>query len=102
MDLQNHYQNFQQRSTEIVALAVQSPSNARRMVQLTGAACPILADPDHIVADAYGVFNLLRDGVATPAVFIIDRSGAVVWSYIGQNANDRPDSQTVLKNLPKP
>jgi peroxiredoxin len=100
VDLQNHYQYFQQQNTEIIALAVQSPTNAGRMVQVTGATFPILADPDHTVTEAYGVFNLLGDGVATPAVFIIDRSGEIVWSYIGQNANDRPDAQTVLENLP--
>ena len=83
-------------------MAVQGVANARRMVQLTGAAFPILADPDHWVAEAYGVYDLLGDGVATPAVFIIDPSGEIVWSYVGQNSNDRPSAKTVLKNLPSP
>jgi peroxiredoxin Q/BCP len=99
VDLQNHYQGFQQRQAEVIALAVQDVTNAQRMVQVTAVPFPILADPDHAVADTYGVYNLLGDGLATPAVFIIDRSGNIVWSYVGQNASDRPNSQTILDNL---
>jgi peroxiredoxin Q/BCP len=99
VDLQNHYHGFQQRQAEVIALAVQDVVNAQRMVQVAGVPFPILADPDHAVADTYGVYNLLGDGLATPAVFIIDRSGNIVWSYVGQNASDRPNSQTILDNL---
>ena len=102
MDLQNHYQDFQGHDTEILALAVHDVAGAQRVAQVTGATFPILADPDHAVADAYGVYNLLGDGVATPAVFIIDQSGQIVWSYLGQSASDRPSVQTVLENLPQP
>ena len=102
MDLQNYYQDFQGHDTEILALAVHDMTGAQRVAQVTGAAYPILADPDHAVADAYGVYNLLGDGVATPAVFIVDQSGQIVWSYVGQSASDRPNVQTILENLPQP
>lgn len=100
MDLQKHYRDFRQRDAEIVALAVQGVSNARRMVQVSGAEFPILADADHRVAEAYQVYNLLGDGKATPAVFIVDREGRIVWTYVGKNANDRPGYQTILDHLP--
>jgi peroxiredoxin len=100
VDLQSNYQQFQERQTEIIALAVQDVAQAQNMAQITGVPYPILADPDHRIVDAYGVYNLLGDGVATPAVFIIDKAGQIVWSYIGQNINDRPSSQTILENLP--
>ena len=51
------------------------------MAQAIGAGFPILADTNHAVADAYGVFNLLGDGVATPSVFVIDPAGRIIWSY---------------------
>ena len=69
---------------------------------MTGAAFPLLADPDHAVAEAYGVYNLLGDGLATPAVFIVDPSGNLVWSYVGQNAADRPSVDKILENLAAP
>lgn len=84
----------------MVALAVQDAAGAQTTVQQTEATYPILADPDHRVADAYRVYNLLGDSVATPAVFVINPQGEILWSYIGQNINDRPDNQTILDNLP--
>jgi peroxiredoxin len=102
VDLQGHYQDFQARGTEVIALAVHDRVGAGVVAQVTGAVFPILADPDHAVAEAYGVYNLLDDGLATPAVFILDTSGNVMWSYVGQNAADRPSAETILENLPAP
>jgi peroxiredoxin len=98
--LQANYQQFQQRQAEILALAVQDTAQAQRMAQAVGTSFPILADPDHHVAEAYGVYNLLGDGVATPAVFVIDQTGQIVWSYIGRDISDRPNAQTILDHLP--
>lgn len=100
MDLRDHYQDFQERNAEIIALAVHDLAGAGQVARLTEAPFPILADPDHAVAEAYGVYNLLGDGIATPSVFIIDPSGQIVWSYVGRNAADRPGIQTILENLP--
>jgi len=100
VDLRDHYQDFQARNAEILALAVHDQSVAETVARVTGAPFPILADPDHAVAEAYGVYNLLGDGIATPAVFIVDTAGQIVWSYVGQNAADRPGVQTILENLP--
>lgn len=102
MDLQGRYPDFQQHDTQILALAVQDVVRAQAMLQAAQASFPILADVDHAVADAYGVYNLLGDGVATPAVFIVDKSGQIAWSYVGQSASDRPTAQTVLDHLPPP
>ena len=102
MDLQSSYAAFQRRDAQIVALAVHDVAGAQRVAQVTGAAFPLLADPDHKVADAYHVYNLLGDGIATPAVFVINKQGSIVWSYIAKDAGDRPASQTILQNLPQP
>ena len=60
----------------------------------------MLADPNHEAAAAYGVHDLLGDGLAAPAVFVIDRDGSILWSYIGQEAHDRPAVDEILANLP--
>jgi len=54
------------------------------------------------VADAYHVYSLLEDGIATPAVFIVDKQGSILWSYIARDTGNRPTSQTILQNLPQP
>jgi peroxiredoxin len=100
VDLHNRYQEFQTLNTEVVALAVHDRASAEAVAQVTGAPFPVLADPDHTAADAYAVYNLLGDGIATPSVFIIDTSGDVVWSYVGQSASDRPGVGVILENLP--
>ena len=84
----------------MLAIAVQDQAGAQTTVNDIGASYFVLADPDHRVADAYGVYNLLNDGVATPSVFIIDQAGRITWSHIGQTISDRPDNQTILENLP--
>lgn len=100
MQLEADLAKFQGKNTQVIALAIQDQAGAQSAVSETGATYPILADPDHRVAEAYKVYNLLGDGVATPAVFIIDQAGQIVWSYIGQNLNDRPVNQTILDHLP--
>ena len=100
MDLHRHYPDFQARNTEVVALAVHDRTSAGVVAQVTGAPFPVLADPDHTAAEAYAVYNLLGDGIATPSVFIIDTLGNIVWSYVGQSALDRPSVETILENLP--
>jgi len=69
------------------------------MAQLVQAEYPILADVNHAVADAYGVFNLLGDSVATPSVFVMDPGGRIVWSYVGTSATDRPSPADILARL---
>ena len=91
---------FEDQNTQVLAIAVQDQAGAQNAVNSIGVTYPILADPDHSIADAFGVYNLLGDRVATPAVFIIDKSGRIVWSYIGQNVNDRPNNQIILDNIP--
>ena len=82
-------------------MAYQDVARAKLMAELVPASFPILADTDHAVSDAYGVFNLLADGVTTPAVFVLDRRGSVVWSYVGKSAEDRPTPTEILGHVPK-
>jgi peroxiredoxin len=84
---------FTDKGAKIVALAVQNQAGAAQSAVTTKAACPIVADMDHHVAEQYRVFDLLSDvtrGKATPAVFVVNPSGHVRWSYIAKNIDDRP------------
>jgi peroxiredoxin len=99
VDLQSAYPQFQEKNAEVLGLAAQDVARAKSMEERTGASFPLLADPDHAAADAYGVFDLLGDGVATPSVFIVDPDGHIVWSYVGQNTADRPSADTILSHL---
>jgi alkyl hydroperoxide reductase subunit AhpC len=61
-----------------------------------GAEFPIVSDPGGEVANEYGVFDLLGDGVATPSIFIVGKDGRIVWQYVGQDNADRPTVDTLL------
>jgi alkyl hydroperoxide reductase subunit AhpC len=85
----------------VVALAVAPLSSIDEGVrQLLDLPYPVLADPDHQVAEAFNVYDLLEDGYAAPSVFIIDTDGSVSWSYVGQGSGDRPSVAMILENLP--
>ena len=70
------------------------------VLSVVGPFCPLLADPEHEVADAFNVYDVLGTGNAAPSVFVIDTNGDVTWSYVGQNRSDRPDASQVLEQLP--
>lgn len=98
--MQANYAAFRNANTELLAIAYMDQARAQTIAQLVQPDYPILADTDHAVADAYGVYNLLGDGLTTPAIFIVDRAGQLVWSYISQEANDRPASAMIVSHLP--
>ncbi len=99
MELQSAYAEFQAHHAEVLAVAYQDVARAQTMAQIIQPGFPILADVDHAVADAYKVFNLLGDGVATPSTFVIDKEGRIVWSYIGKDVNDRPSSAQIMPHI---
>ncbi len=83
-----------------MAVAVASREAVAGAMSAVQAPFPMLADADHRVAEAYGVYNLLEDGYAAPAVFVIGRDGRIAWSYVGRAADDRPSTQQILDHLP--
>ena len=99
MELQNNYEQFRAKKAEILAVAFQNIAHAQQAHDLIQAQYPILADADHAVAEAYGVFNLLGDGVATPSVFVIDPNGQLSWSFISKDPNVRPSASDILTHV---
>ena len=81
-------------------MAVTSVAAMESWCQSSGATYPVLADPEHRVAETYGVYNLLGDGHAAPAVFVIEPRGRIGWSHVGQNRSDQVSPSTILEHLP--
>ncbi len=100
MELQNQYNVFQEAGVEIVAVAVAPVDAMTNWCQRVGLTYPMLADPDHAVSEAYGVYNVYGDGLAGPAVFVIDTDGHIVWHYIGSDPYGQSSVQTILEQLP--
>jgi peroxiredoxin len=98
--LQEQYGAIQQAGVETVALVVAPIETVESWCQRAGIGFPVLADSQHQVSEAYGVYNLLGDRLAAPAVFVIDTDGRIVWGFVGQNPRDYADGQTILTHLP--
>ena len=68
--------------------------------QKAGISYPMLADADHQVAEAYGVYNLFGNELAAPAVLVIDTDGRIIWSRVAGGTNDPASAEMILDQLP--
>ena len=84
----------------MVSLVVAPIEVVEGWCQRAGVSYPMLADSGHHVAEAYGVYNLLGDGLAAPAVFVVEPGGRIAWSHVGQHAGDRVAATTILEHVP--
>lgn len=69
------------------------------MALLAEAEFPVLSDPAGATTRSYGVFDLLGDGVAAPATFIITGDGGIAWRQIGTDIADRAAPSEILARL---
>ena len=83
----------------MAAISVDDVGGARSMSSIVGAEYPLLADPTRVTSKSYGVFDLLGDGVAAPAVFIINPDRSIRWSHVGRDIVDRPTTASILARL---
>ena len=65
---------------------------------------PILSDPGSKTIDAYGLRDPAYEaqkiyGIPHPAVYVIDKTGKVVWVKIELNYRERPTNQEVRAAL---
>jgi peroxiredoxin len=104
-EIENYLAEYEQKGAQVIASAVQKESGARRSVEISGAQYPILADEDHEVAKAFGVYE--GGSFSTPSVFIINQDREIVWGEIshidggyGGCGTNRITNQTILENLP--
>ncbi len=79
---------FREVDAQVVAVSADPPELTRRRFQQYGRfGFPVLSDPGHRAAQAYGVFTKARDGKTEDflrhGTFLIDRGGRVRWVNVG-------------------
>ncbi len=99
MELQDIYPEVRRAGGELLAISVRPLEENREGRANLGLQYPVLSDETTDVATAYGVFNLLGDELAAPAVFVVDARGRITWSYVGKDVADRPRAAAVLREL---
>ena len=84
---------------QVVAVVAQSSAVVRRYIEETGLPFNILVDESRDVLKAYGVwhrFGIDAWNIARPALFLIDRTGAIKASFIGESQDEFPSREEIL------
>ena len=83
-------------------MVAQSSETVRRYIEETGLPFNILIDESRAVLKAYGVWHpvgLTAWNIARPAVFVIDRSGAIRYSFVGDRQTEFPSHEEIVAAL---
>jgi peroxiredoxin Q/BCP len=90
-DFRDHLEDFQERGWNVVGISPDSVDSHEEFRDKYDLNFPLLADPDHEVADKYGVwrektnFGRTYEGVVR-STFLIDEQGEIVDMYDGVRA----------------
>jgi peroxiredoxin len=101
-----NHKEFQERNAEVIMLF---PGPTDKLPQfLTDAYVdgrdgrskppfPLVLDPELKTIDSLGI----REDLARPSTFILDKSGNPVFAYVGRDTNERPSVRALLAQLDK-
>ena len=83
---------------EIIAISADAPVDGVKVATELKLTYPVVSDNSRNYIRQYDVLHP-QEGIARPSMFIINKAGRIVWSYVGQDASDRPEMETVLQQL---
>ena len=98
--MQQNYAEIKALGAEIIAVSADDLTGAAALVRQFNLPFPVLYSsglPD--VPEKYGVWELHEPNLAAPAVFLIDRTGRLVWSEISTNYRDRTSTDEIVQRL---
>ncbi len=106
MQLQDVYQQFVQRDTEILVIDPQETFRVTDWQQKLKTPFRFLADPTAWVCAQYGVAKQLvvhEEWVNLPATFIVDKNGILRYARIGRGwpMSERATPDELLEKLPR-
>ena len=80
-------------------MVAQKSEVVRRYIEESGLPFNILVDESRAVLKAYGVWHALGVvswNTARPALFLIDRSGAIRYSFVAERQHEFPEHAEIL------
>jgi len=85
---------------EVIAVSTDDLRGAEQSVQRFGAQYPILyTSRDSSIPEAYHVFNLHGDGLASASVWIVTAGNEIAWRSIGKSYTHQVDSDEIIEQL---
>jgi peroxiredoxin len=100
--LRDDIDRFTAKGARVVAVAPDDADGVTRFVRDRPYPFPLLADPDHVVFDAYDVVSVMASLGQRPAVFVVDGDGVIRFDSIGKQQWQIPSDDTVLAAIPSP
>ena len=87
---------------QILAISTDNLDGPLAFAAREGLEFPILfTSRDPSVPQAYGVFDLFGDGLASASMFLIDKQGEVAWKSIGENYTHQVDPAEIIEQVEK-
>ena len=100
MQLEHSYSELQAAGAEAVAIVVAPLATVQQWCEGFKVQYPMLADSEHQVSEAYGVYDMYGGGLAGPAVFVVGQDGSIMWSHVGEAPYDYVAADVILAQLP--
>jgi peroxiredoxin len=97
-NLQANLDAFKALDTEIIAISADDTSHAMQSIGEHGLQFTVIPDSTKTLIKKYGVSNVGKEGIAWPALYIIDKSGKVRLSFAKEDGH-RMHSEEILPLL---
>ena len=76
------------------------PDKTKQLAESLGLGFPLLSDTHRTLTKAYGLLDA-ENNVPWPAVYLISRSGRVVWRWLATSYKKRPSVDDLVAALSK-
>jgi len=96
LELNNNFAKFKKMKIKIVSLSTDSPLNTSILFTYLKSKFPLLSDQGWKIFKMFG-FKKTASKKIKPAVFLINPKKEIVYSYVGQDKDDRPTIKELLK-----
>ena len=98
--MQKHYEVIRSLGTEILAVSTDDLDGAEYWINRFEMKFPILyTSDDPSVPESYDSFNRFGDGLASASIFLIDRSGEIVWKSLGESYRHQVAGEEIIEQL---
>ena len=84
----------------MIAVSTDDLAGAEQSVERFGAEFPILyTAKDTSIPEAYGVFNLHGDGLASASVWLVTEDNEIRWRSIGKSYTHQVDPDDIIEQI---
>ena len=95
-ELAQNHDLFKRFGIDIIAVSTDDQEDTQAMIDEVSASFEIISDATYTISQQWEVFNILGDGVAAPAAFIIGKNNSILWAHRGSSPSDRPPTDFLL------